>query len=320
MSNLGRVQLTMAGFCAALSVTCCMADTTLAAHYTISGAGNSSANGDFYASGSGGGAKWVSSSSGMQLFPYKGRWYLGWYGTGPVLYEGACPSASPPLTWSVNTWKGHLSPAPPPRLTASPGLQTASCGPPCAYTLTHAGSADANGCYRATDNTSTSFQHTGSSAIKLYRRAHGEWVIGDPGGGGGGDLYVSNCGSATEPPACESYTRNTSNGSAYMPSCGWHVGAGGLLPGPTFSASVAFPLGYCPPGPAPKPKPHPRCVTPECPHGCPDLHSITPDLVRPPMVRGMQPQAGVRVRAVAPGFESTQVRYPNSNHNRKPEV
>ena len=277
------------------------------AYYTVSDAGNKSANGDFYASASP--SKWVA-ASGMQLFSFEGRWYIGKYGTGPVLYQGACQSVTPPSNWTTYDWKGHVSPTPLPRLTASAGLPIFSCGLPCAYTLTHAGSADVNGCYTQSADASFSFEHSGSGGIRLYRRAQGEWVIGKA---GGEDMYVSNCASATEPPACDSVVRKGPNGT-WMPNCGWHVADAGVMPAPTLSASLEFPLGYCPPGTPPKPMPHPRCVTPECEKlwgaACPDLNSITPDLVRPSMLTGTPPRAGARVRAVAPGFESTQVYHP----------
>ena len=272
-------------------------------YYTISGAGNASANGNFYATESR--DSWVA-ASGMQLFLFEGRWYIGKVGSGPVLYQGACPSAMPPLNWTTYNWKGAVSPPPMPRLAASAATPTSSCGaPPCpGYTLTRAGSADANGCYTQSDKTGSSFKHNSSGSLELYRRTQGEWVIGKP---GGADLYVSNCASATEPPAC------TSREDGLM--CGWHLVGAGSAPGPTFSASVAFPLGYCAPGPPPPPTPHPRCATPECdrlwgPAGCPDLNGIAPDLVRPPMMQGTSPRAGARVRTVAPGFESTQVYHP----------
>ena len=115
----------LAWFAAAGAVSAA-ASMQIAAHttyYTVSGAGNSSANGDFYATKSG--SKWLA-GSGMQLFLYQGRWYIGKSGTGPVLYEGACPSATPPKDWSTYTWKGYTSSPPMPHLTASAGTPISS--------------------------------------------------------------------------------------------------------------------------------------------------------------------------------------------------
>ena len=49
-----------------------------------------------------------------------------------------------------------------------------------------------------------------------------------------------------------------------------------------------------------------ECVAIWGPGGCPDLNGVAPDLVRPPMEEAL-PAAGKRVRAVAPGFEHSQV-------------
>ena len=187
-------------------------------------------------------------------------------GTGPVLYAGACPStvAEMPANWSVYTWKGVTSPLPLPTIVAAGGAAApAECVVCTGYTLAGAGTAEANGCYNRVG--ATSFRHTEDAALSLSRSAEGTWAIAKA----GTELYVSTCPSSLLPPADQ----------------GWRAASAGKLPPPRFSASIAFPLGYCPPVPPPAPKPHPRCATPECvklhgPQGCPDLNGIAPDLVR----------------------------------------
>ena len=199
------------------------------------------------------------------VFRLQERWFLGNAGTGPVLYQGACPSASPPSNWTTFVWKGAISPRPPPRLASTDAPAVLECAA-CDYTLSQSGAAAADGCY--TRSAPSLFTRKGS-AVALYRRAGvpgaggaAEWVVGVP---GGADLYTSNCNFSSLPPA----------------TAGWHANPAVIPIGqrkpPSFSATVAFPLGYCPPTPPPKPRPHPRCSTPECdaiwgPQGCPDLN------------------------------------------------
>ena len=286
--------------------------------YAVSNAGEPRANGVYLPTESG--ATWVA-ASGFQLFLFEGSWYLGKSGTGPVFYEGGCPSSHPPANWTTYDWKGSRSKPPLPRIVAAGGAPPLSaCAGPCDYTLSQAGAVAADGCY--TRSAPAVFTRKGS-AVALYRRAtpgvesSAEWVVGVP---GGSDLYTSNCNSSTLPPA----------------DAGWHANAAVVPIGqhkpPRFSATVAFPLGYCPPTPPEPPKPHSRCSTPECDaiwgaQGCPDLNAYKPDLVRPPMLAAecpvpgsgcrtassaaaVAPGAGKRVRAVAPGFEHTQVYHP----------
>ena len=286
-----------------------------AAFYTVSGAGNATANGVYHATAS---ADTFLAATGLTLFRYEQRWFVGKAGTGPVLYQGACTSTWPPSNWTTYVWEGATSPKPPPRVESANAPAVLDCAA-CDYTLSQAGAAAADGCYT---RSAPSFFTREGSIIALYRRASpgvgpsAEWVIGIP---GGADLYASNCKSSTLPPA----------------AAGWHANAAvvpiGHHKAPRFSATVAFPLGYCPPTPPPKPKPHHRCSTPECDtiwgaQGCPDLNAYTPDLVRPPMLAvecpvpgsgcrtasavEVTPGAGKRVRAVAPGFEHTQVYHP----------
>ena len=302
--------------------------------YTVSGAGNASVDGVYEQSSTG--SYVSSSSSGLQLFQWRGTWYLGKTGTGPVLYAGACASATPPSNWTTYTWHGAAAPPPVPRLAASGGapLPAACATSDCAYTLRAAGTAAANGCYaqegpssfvRVGGNGTAATAAAGAAgagaagagaaatALRLYRRAGGEWVVGVAGSGAGvAPLYQSTCNTSSLPPV--------GGGGGGLSGGGWGSaadgGASGSAPPPAFSSSARFPLGYCAPTPAPPPKPHPSCATPQCvalwgPAGCPDLNPVAPDLVRPPMLSGDDdvlavPAAGARVRAVAPGFEGTQ--------------
>ena len=280
-----------------------------AAFYTVSGAGNATANGVYRATAS---PDTFLAATGLTLFRYEQRWFVGKAGTGPVLYQGACASAAPPSNWTTYIWKGAASPKPPPSVAATNAPAVLGCAA-CDYTLSNSGFAAADGCYTRT--APSVFTREGS-ATALYRRRGAEWVVGVP---GGADLYASNCNYSSLPPA----------------AAGWHANADAVPIGqrkpPRFSAAVAFPLGYCPPTPPPAPKPHPRCSTPECDAiwgalGCPDLNAYAPDLVRPPMLAAecrvpgsgcrevgaaaAAPGAGKRVRAVAPGFEHTQAYHP----------
>ena len=300
----------------ALRVGANTAATNPASHmYTVSGAGDPIADGVYVATRAD--AKTFAANGGnaaslnLTIFQHKGRWYIGRSGTGPLLYKGACLSAVPPLEWSASSWGGSTSPAPMPRLAASGGVDAlARCHrpPPPAvcdgYTLNGAAVAVANGCYIkvAVDT----FRHTTNASLELYRDGEGKWVVGFGSGvDRGKPIYISNCASSILPPACH----------------GWQVVATGQpanqngQKGFSFSSSTTFPLGYCPPVPPPAAKPHPRCGPPVCQaiwgqHGCPDLHDFQPDLVRPPMLSGVAPAAGKRVRAVAPGFENTLAYHP----------
>lgn len=237
-----------------LATLCAGTMTAATPSYTVSGAGNASVNGIYLQQH---GSSYVA-ASGMQLFHYEGRWFVGKDGTGPVLYQGACESTFVPSIWSTYMWKGHTSPLPLPTLAASQGAQPpTACPPPCTgYTLTHAGTAEVNGCYDRIS--ATLFQHAEDTSIELSRRGgSAEWVIRKS----AVELYVSNCPTSILPPA----------------DAGWHAAPAGKSPDPRFSATVALPLGYCAPVPPPAPKPHPRCATPECvalhgPLGCPDLN------------------------------------------------
>jgi hypothetical protein len=282
----------------------------------VSGAGNATANGVYMAKSRTSSSSSYVAASGLQIFIFQDRWYLGESGTGPVLYEGACNSARPPLNWTRSQVSWGAGALPPPRITASTSLPApAACAAPFeGYTLSGAGTAGVNGAYTQTG--ATSFRHTTNSSIQLYRRAEGQWVVSteaasnsrSDSGAAAADLYVSNCPTSILPPANRGRSHVTTGN-------GWHTAAAGTDPTPLLSASVAFPLGYCAPVPPPQPTPHPRCSTKECDQiwgklGCPDLNGIAPDLVRPKMVDGVPPAAGARVRAVAPGFENTLVYHP----------
>jgi hypothetical protein len=137
--------------------------------------------------------------------------------------------------------------------------------------------------------------HLAGTNWTLYRWQK-EWVIGTPGVVA---LYISTC-RPTYPPGTAS---------------SWYS-VGGTFVGPKL---LGVNIGHCappaPPAPPSPPVPHPRCSTPECdaiwgPKGCPDLYSVRPDLVRPPMENTTLAAAGRRVRAVAPGFERTQAYHP----------
>lgn len=274
-------------------------DSSESGAYVVSGAGDEAADGTY---------RWRSdtmyaAASGMELFFYQNSWYIGKYGSGPVLYKGACPTKTPPQTWTTYTWKGVTAASPVPSLSTSAGapppLECRVCN---GYTITGAGSADVNGCYERVSHDKTLFNHT-SSSFALYREtrsirssSEGQWVISKS--SNDDKVYVSTCLTSKVPPAMH----------------GWQPVAAGRLPVPALSATDAFPLGYCPPVPPPSAKPHPRCSTPECiklwgTQGCPDLNTIDADLVRPPMQDAV-PAAGVRARVVAPGFEDTQAYHP----------
>jgi hypothetical protein len=312
--TVAMVLLLLLGALASLTA---LSAASSAGFYTVSGAGNATANGVYHATASA--DTFLAAATGLTLFRFEQRWYVGKAGSGPVLYQGACTSTSPPSNWTTYVWKGATSPKPPPRVESTKAPAVMPCAA-CDYTLSQAGAGAADGCY--TRSAPSHFTRK-DSAIALYRRASpgvglpgGEWVIGIP---GGADLYASNCNSSTLPPA----------------AAGWHANAAAVPIGhhkpPMFSATVAFPLGYCPPTPPPPAKPHPRCATPECVAlhgrlGCPDLNGIAPDLVRPPMLAvecpvpgsgcrtasaaAVAPGAGRRVRAVAPGFEHTRAYHP----------
>ena len=240
-----------------------------------------------------------------------------------MLYEGSCPSAAPPSNWSVYSWKGDRSPPPVPHLAASGGAPPlAACAHCNGYTVSCAhpvicnqtGLAAVSGCYARVNDTlfrraaTSSTDGTGRGVLELYRSSStGHWAIVD---GVAATHYVSNCNSSTLPPA----------------NHGWHTvsrseilryrGANSQPLPLSFSATIAFPLGYCAPVPPPPHRPHPNCVTPECtalwgPSGCPDLLGVPADLLRPPMDKtGAAPAAGLRARAVAPGFEGTEAYHP----------
>lgn len=272
--------------------------------YVVGGAGDEAADGAY----KGHSASMYVSPSGMELFLYEESWYIGKSGTGPVLYKGACPSKTPPRNWTAYTWKGVTAAAPVPVLSASAGAPALlDCHPPAVcdgYTLTGATVSGSNGCYAKVGV--DMFRHIANASLELYRdsQGKGKWAVGPS---GGKPIYVSNCASSILPPAGHGWQ----DAATGQPATGTGHGDRAFA----ISASTAFPLGYCPPVPPPAAKPHPRCDPPACTaiwgaQGCPDLNSIQPDLVRPPMLSGVAPAPGKRVRAVAPGFEHTQAYHP----------
>ena len=284
---------------------------SLSPSYTITGAGNTTANGIYaaqpppFAAGT-----YLNALTGLTLFPYRGTYYVGNSGTGPVLYEGACASSTPPATWTTGTVPGYPGAPPPfPHLAASGSALAPVACQSCAYTLSGSGAAAVNGCFAVVTAKSsagpngrpTRFAAVENSSVIMARDTSGEWTIR----AGAEVLYRTTCSTSSLPPA-----------SANQALSGWSSVTAGAAPVPELSSSTAFPLGWCAPPPPPPPTPHPRCSTPECdalwgPEGCPDLNGVTPDLVRPPMAAaGVAAAAGKRVRAVAPGFEHSEAYHP----------
>ena len=344
----------------------------------------------------------INVKTGVRLFAYRGTWYFGWPGTGPVLYGGACPSVpstAPPTNFVQYAWKDVTQPLPTPRITIATG------GAPspvqcinCAYTISRAGDSSVVGCYlpcgmrngapaycctnrnrtatstaankpltlksghsnnnsssnnnnsnsnSSSSSSSNSSSSSSSSSASLYREAvGGAWVLasggtaaaagasvvvnddhddgdvatnvvvdastsGDGGGGGGGDeriIYRASCNNSMHPPADPGW-RSLQQQQHHQHQ---HQLSPTTTPSFTIPTNPDYPLGFCPPPPPPSsPTPHPRCGPPACqalwgPQGCPDLHDVAPDLIRPSMDIDVEPAAGKRVRVVAPGFEGTQ--------------
>lgn len=133
--------------------------------------------------------------------------------------------------------------------------------------------------------TPQSAHNTTYNAIFKYAN---EWRIGIPGVVA---YYSSTCDSES-PPGYD-------NEHPY-----WKTERDGTTPPP----NLFGPLGKC--IQPPNPPPVKNCSCTACtqiwgPSGCPDLHTVAPDLVRPPMVNGT-PGAGRRVRMVQASFAGTE--------------
>eukprot|EP01052_Picozoa_sp_SAG31_P047069 SAG31_NODE_9263_length_1307_cov_1.101821_1_plen_430_part_01 len=207
--------------------------------------------------------------------------------------------------------------------------------PPSAYTVSGAGTSQCNGYYlrqnnRVVDGAPVFIQqHSKGTALQLYR-FKGKWNLGID---GNFSLYASHCQSELPP----NHTRWARTCTIYNYSC--DSGRRAELPAPTFIGDLSTECtlvpapapasggGPCPSGQFgphgqnPDPPDDPNfpdfsCIAKNCScnacrtlwpqtGACPDLHSVQPDLVRPPMINGT-PAAGRRVRQTAPGYAHTE--------------
>jgi hypothetical protein len=169
-------------------------------------------------------------------------------------------------------------------------------GGPSSVVVTGAGNASLNGEYGPT--TLKDGQHA-------WQQVGGPWQIYTyPGSGVDAQWYIAQDGVVW------AYTTSCALAAA-PPAWGWkpNTAASFVAPAPNLTGDVS--VGCSEPPPPPKPPSYGKncsctaCVADWGRAGCPDLHTIPPDLVRPPMVNAT-PAAGQRVRATHSSYAHTQ--------------